>query len=118
MGVDIVSCGTGKRDRRIANPGPYRAYLGYGISGGQVPVFPITRRKVPLIRALYGPGLLLRTLIFRNYVQKQVHFYTLFQESPDNPDLGQTGHFARTYKNAFVHFWEAKPRAGWDIRIK
>jgi hypothetical protein len=31
VGVDIVSCGTGKWDRRIANPGPYRAYLGYGL---------------------------------------------------------------------------------------
>jgi hypothetical protein len=31
VGVDIISCGTGKRDRRIANPGPYRAYLGYGL---------------------------------------------------------------------------------------
>jgi predicted transcriptional regulator len=30
VGVDIISCGTGKRDRRIANPGPYRAYLRHG----------------------------------------------------------------------------------------
>ena len=36
MGVDIISCGTGKRDRRIANPGPYRAYLGYGLLAGLV----------------------------------------------------------------------------------
>ena len=69
----------------------------------------------PPIRALYCPGLLLRTLIFRNYVQKQVHFYTLFQESPDTLDLGQTGHFTRTSKNAFVRFWEADLKAGWGI---
>jgi len=31
VGVDIVSCGTGKRDRRIGNPGLYRACLGYGL---------------------------------------------------------------------------------------
>ena len=36
-----------KRDRRIANPGTNRAYLGYGISEGQILIFPITRRKVP-----------------------------------------------------------------------
>jgi len=36
VGVDIVSCGTGKQDRWIANPGPYRAYLGYGLPGRKV----------------------------------------------------------------------------------
>jgi hypothetical protein len=46
-------------------------------------------------------------------VQKQVHFYTLFQESPDTPDLGQTGHFAWIYKNAFIRFWEANLRVSW-----
>jgi hypothetical protein len=30
VGVDIVSCGAGNQDPRISNPGPYRAYLGYG----------------------------------------------------------------------------------------
>jgi hypothetical protein len=30
VGVDRISCGTGKRDLRIANPGPIGAYLGYG----------------------------------------------------------------------------------------
>ena len=62
------------------------------------------RRKVPLIRALFGPGSLLRTPVFRDFVQKQAHFYTLFQESPDNPDLGQTGHFTRTYKTLLYAF--------------
>jgi hypothetical protein len=33
VGVDTVSCGTGKRDRRIGNPGLNRAFLGYGFSG-------------------------------------------------------------------------------------
>ncbi len=33
VGVDIVSCGTGKRDPRIDNPGPYRAYLGQAFLG-------------------------------------------------------------------------------------
>ena len=36
--------------------------------------------------------------------QKQVHFYTLFQESPENPDLGQTGHFTLTYKTLLYAF--------------
>ena len=33
MGVDIISCGAEKRDPRIGNPGPYRAYLGYAFPG-------------------------------------------------------------------------------------
>ena len=33
MSVDTSSCGTGKQDRRIGNPGPYRAYLRYAFFG-------------------------------------------------------------------------------------
>jgi hypothetical protein len=36
----------------------------------------------PLFRARYKPGLPLRAPIFRNYVQKQVQFYTLILEMP------------------------------------
>jgi hypothetical protein len=39
VGVDIISCGTGKRDRRIANPGPYQEYLGYGLLSSRGLVF-------------------------------------------------------------------------------
>jgi len=45
VGVDTVSCGTGKRDRRIGNPGPYRAYPGYGLPAGRVLHFPDPSRK-------------------------------------------------------------------------
>ena len=56
MGVDIVSCGTGKRDPRIANPGPYRAYLGQAFLGRmamwgrETPSIPdpVLRRRPPL----------------------------------------------------------------------
>jgi len=32
----------------------------------------------PVIRAIFGPGLPLRTPLFRNFVPKWVQFYTLF----------------------------------------
>jgi hypothetical protein len=36
VGVDIASCGTGKTDPRIGNPGSIRAYLGYGFLGAEL----------------------------------------------------------------------------------
>jgi len=76
----------------------------FRMGGSGFPDYSQDRRKVPLIRALYGAGLHLWTLFFRDFVQKQVHFYTLFQESRDTPDLRQTGHFTRTYKTLLYAF--------------
>jgi hypothetical protein len=44
----------------------------------------------PPIRALYGPGLPLRTPLFRNYVQKTPPFSTLFLKNDFTQDLRQT----------------------------
>ena len=113
MGVDTVSCGTGKWDHRIANPGPYRAYLGYGLSGGG-PGLPDHSQESTLESGpCTGPGSLLRIPVFRDFVQKMVHFYTLFQKSPDTLDFGQTGYFTRTYKTFLYGFWEADLRVSW-----
>lgn len=72
MGVDTVSRGTRKRDRRIANSGLNRAFLGYGWQGspgqGRIQDHAITPKRVLKIRALTRPGsprFLPRTCQFR-----------------------------------------------------
>ena len=47
----------------------------------------------PLIRPRYGPGLPLRTPLFRNYVQKPPHSGTFFRKTPYTQDSRQTEHF-------------------------
>jgi hypothetical protein len=61
----------------------------------------------PPIRALYGPGLPFRTPLFRNFVQKTPHFYTLFQKNDFKRDLRQSEHFTRHCKTLTEPFWLA-----------
>jgi len=52
----------------------------------------------PSIRPRYSPGLPLRTPFFCNYLQKTVHFYTIFSNKRFPWDSGQTGEYPSSYK--------------------
>jgi len=67
VGVDIVSCGTGKRDRRIANPGVYRAYPGYGLQAG-----PVLHFSDPVWKSTENPGPELPQITYFSHPDKSV----------------------------------------------
>jgi hypothetical protein len=50
------------------------------------------------IRPFYEPGLPVPEGHFRHFVQKRVHFYTLFLDKPVKQDSGKSGNFALSYK--------------------
>jgi hypothetical protein len=70
-------------------------------------------RKVPQIRALYCPGLPLRTPIFRDFVQKMGALLHTFSGIARYSRFRANRAFCADVQNAFVRFWEADLRVSW-----